>query len=71
MHGGGDARGNRQFAGNADDQYALTGENPCLSLFWLFGSAGRHEGGFQQLLCIRMLRRREYLGSRPVPPRPA
>ncbi len=26
MHGGGDARGNRQFAGNADDQYALTGE---------------------------------------------
>ena len=37
----------------------------CLSLFWLFGSAGRHEGGFQQLLCIRMLRCREYLGSRP------
>ena len=26
VHGGGDARGNRQFAGNADDQYALTGE---------------------------------------------
>ncbi|MNJ63538.1 hypothetical protein D3C77_594500 [compost metagenome] len=26
VHGGGDARGDRQFAGNADDQYALTGE---------------------------------------------
>ncbi len=26
MHGGGDAGGNRKFAGNADDQYALTGE---------------------------------------------
>jgi len=26
VHGGSDARGNRQFAGDANDQYALTGE---------------------------------------------
>lgn len=38
----------------------------CLSLFWLFGSAGRHEGGFQQLLCIRMLWCRKNVSGRTL-----